>query len=153
MDLLANFNSFINEKCQALLNEYSEFYCLLVETLDGIKRSPELKAKFERLFAQIGGDNLYDRLITGADFEIVFRNVLSSALLRLTQMITELLDHRQTEIHIKKLEVQKFIEKHLILTENLRVVPDLETSRDNEYESDHLPVFDSYDNHLYDTIN
>lgn len=145
---------FINEKCQCLLEEYDQFYCTLAETLDGIAGNRRLKLRFEELFLEIGGDGIYERIINGDDFEVIFRNVLSSSLVKLSQLLTELIDKRYTEIREKKIAVQCFMNQYL-------EVEDLEgpinrrptaTRHEDFREDDEKVYLEAFNSNLYESI-
>ena len=144
---------FISEKCQILLNEYDSFYSSLTETLDAISRSRSLKATFEDLFLEIGGDEVYEKIITGEDFETIFRNVLSSSLVKLAQMMTDILDSRFAEIKERKISIQRFMNQHLKFDDQER--PGFNRPkpymRDTEDKQEKLYLH-AYNNNLYDSI-
>ena len=146
---------FISEKCQILLEEYDEFYCALTETLDGISQSRSLKAKFEELFLEIGGDEVYEKIITGEDFETIFRNVLSSSLVKLAQLMTEILDTRFAEIQERKVSIQRFMNQHLKVDERerpgfSRPQPYVLSQRHEEPED--KVYLQAYSSNLYESI-
>lgn len=150
---------FIAEKCQTLLDEYDEFYCALSETLEGIAGSRKLKLQFEKLFLEIGGDEIYEKIITGEDFEIVFRNVLSSSLVKLSQLMTEMLDKRYAEIREKRMSVRLFMNHYLCVEEpeypaQRRPTPykQSEVTGGRREEEDDKVMLQAYNSNLYDSI-
>ena len=159
-DLVKNFTDFITEKCQVLLNEYDEFYCVLAETIEGVKSSRKLQQLFNDLFKELDCEELYDSLISGSDFEIIFRNILSSSLVKLAQLMTDLLDSRYSEIRLRKASIQKFVQSHLVIEEaresQLKVKPERQAPKGvNDYdsgESGGRVIFHTYNNHLYDSL-
>lgn len=169
-DLVRNFTDFITEKCQVLLNEYDEFYCVLIETIDGVKTSKILQNRFNELFIELGCDDIYEKLISGNDFEVIFRNILSSSLVKLAQLMTDLLDSRYSEIRMRKMSIQKFMQTYLVLEEEaVYEPPRKQQARENSdgryreredigYEdfddgtAKTNLVFHQYDNDLYESI-
>lgn len=146
---------FIAEKCQTLLEEYDQFYCALAETLDGIASSRKLKLQFEKLFLEIGGDEIYDRIITGEDFELIFRNVLSSSLVKLSQLMTEMLDKRFTEIRDKKVSVHMFMNHYLTVNVRQTDANPMPMPKYDYYDPDNQDdkvLLQAYDSNLYGSI-
>jgi hypothetical protein len=158
-DLVKNFTDFITEKCQMLLNEYDEFYCVLSETIEGVKSSRKLQQQFNDLFRELDCEELYETLISGSDFEIIFRNILSSSLVKLAQLMTDLLDSRYSEIRLRKASIQQFVQTHLVIEEapesQLKAQPQRKAGAGQDYDSGesagHI-VFHTYNNHLYDSL-
>jgi hypothetical protein len=143
IDLLRNFTDFVTEKCQLLLDEYNLFYSLLADTLGAIRNSPALQRQFDDLFVEIGGDDAYEKLISGNDFETIFRNVLSSSLVKLAQLMTDLLDSRLAEIRLRKVGVENFMNKNLVVKK---------TPGRGPIMPEQPPVFQNYQDHLYDSL-
>ncbi len=159
-DLVKNFTDFVTEKCQVLLDEYDEFYCVLAETLEGVQSSRRLQQQFSELFKELDCEELYDSLISGSDFEIIFRNILSSSLVKLAQLMTDLLDSRYSEIRMRKASIQRFAQTHLVVREEaepqLKPQPQRrvlgEVQGLDSGESTGKVVFHTYNNHLYDSL-
>lgn len=151
--MLTNFTSFVTEKCQNLLNEYDEFYSMLSESLEAIKDNKALQKKLEDIFSEIGGDDLYDKLITGKDFEVIFRNVLSSSLVKLAQLMTDQLDSRFSEIKIKKLSIESFIQQNLRLKRGRQSPSYLfkQGGKVQDPEDDRV-ILHQYSSDLYDSV-
>lgn len=153
-DLLRNFMDFISEKCQLLLDEYDEFYSSLTETLDAISGSPKLKTKFETLFLEIGGDEIYEKIITGEDFETIFRNVLSSSLVKLAQLMTDAMDSRFAEIRERKISIQRFMNQHLRVEDEEREIRrwPLPHRQAKDAPNDEKVFLHAYNSNLYESI-
>lgn len=146
---------FISEKCQVLLDEYDEFYCALTETLEAISGSRSLKLKFESLFVEIGGDEIYEKIITGEDFEIIFRNVLSSSLVKLAQLMTDVLDSRFAEIQERKISIQRFMNQYLLVDDDEKEMPYRPTPFKRQFKNDmgdEKVVLQAYNSNLYESI-
>ena len=140
-DMLKNFTDFVNEKCQLLLDEYDSFYCVLTDAINGVRHSKILRKRLDDLFAEIGGDDQYERLINGNDFETIFRNILSSALVKLAQLMTECLDQRFADVRMRKLSIENFMERYFVVDKSA-----------NNQPSDEALRFQSYNNNLYESI-
>lgn len=152
-DLLRNFSVFVREKCQSLLDEYDAYYSRLAETLAAVANNHRLRAAFEEVFSSGGTQADYQTLISGKDFEIVFRNVLTSALLKLAKTMTDALDKRFQDVRLRRLTVEKFMERYLVLA------PDSpHNSKPPVYERDDDSVprnrllLSQYDSHLYESV-
>lgn len=140
-----------------MLEEYDLYYCRLAETLEAVSLSRDMRRRFEEIFLEGDIETDYDGLISGRDFEVVFRNVLSSALIKLAQTMTDLLDKRYQEVRLRRLTVEKFMMKNLEVHKPVERRPNFPQEEDEDEEpaeddQDQL-VFQSYDNNLYDSIN
>ena len=127
VELMNNFLEFVKTRCQIVYDEYDAYHEILARVYEMSSKNAELEGKLEALMEESSTSSIYKTLLSGSQFIVIFRNLITKALIDLANMVNDKIMRRREMLLCQKDEVQALYDEYIavVLGQDEQVLPQL----------------------------